>query len=95
MSENLAVRPGQLRTAPQRTEKPQALATQLEKSTPSLATNGRVVAPERALASSTKLDSRAHVVKDQTTAPDTGSASEYGATPDVTGKGRSVDIRVY
>ncbi len=92
MSENLSVRPAQLRPAA-RAEKIEHVAAQVEKSTPALAANGRVVAPERTLKSADKLDARTKVVRAAATAA--GRAGSYGDTPEVSGKGRRVDIRVY
>ena len=91
MSEELSVRPAQLRSA-QRTDKVQTVATHLEKAAPALAAHGKVAAAEKALNVSSKLESRAE--KGRTSRAKDG-ASEYGGTPDVTGKGQQVDYRVY
>lgn len=92
MSENLAVRPAQLRPAA-RADKIERLASQLEKATPALAAQDRVAAAEKTMQASTKLESRAKVVRAAATA--SGRGGDYGGAPDVTGKGRSVDVRVY
>ena len=94
MSEELAVRPAQLRT-PSRADKVQSIAVHLAKATPALASHEKVAAAGKALHASTKLDSPAPRAEKATAVRGKGGASEYGGTPDVAGKGQAVDIRVF
>lgn len=94
MSEELAVRPAQLRPT-SRADKVQSIAAYLAKATPALVSHGKVAAAEQALHASTKLESRTTRVENAKAPRAKGGTSDYGGTPDVAGKGQTVDIRVF
>ncbi len=93
MSEELSARPAQLRPA-QRAERANNVAAHLERATPVLASHGKVGAAGKTLRAATKLESRAAKLKDAVTAHTGRGQAAYGESPDVTAKGRNIDVRV-